>query len=310
VKLEPKVEVFSELYCRYNGLMLGTFLGISRFKFAKRRYTFHRQRMQQFLGELGIDFSLPLDHKDHLANRDATFKQLATLLYQRSPRLADFVVLGVTLIDWAVGIDRDEPTLKKWVPELLEEHRIPKVAVKRLLASVPRGLDWTPIDDILSPMLTFVRETVRPIPVESDTCFVAMPFRPPFNERFETFYRPALENSGLRCFRAWGGLSGEDYCEMLIELIRHSGAVLADLTGLNPNVVYEIGVAHGLGKTVFLIREEAGKRHRVFSNISYDAVWNYPTTEEFRDERVLGAGVYLAAVRLAAEQSGSARVRA
>lgn len=39
------------------------------------------------------------------------------------------------------------------------------------------------------------------------------------------------------------------------ELIRTSSAVVIDLTGLNPNVVYEFGFADGLGKKAILIQE-------------------------------------------------------
>lgn len=39
------------------------------------------------------------------------------------------------------------------------------------------------------------------------------------------------------------------------ELIRTSSAVVIDLTGLNPNVVYELGFADGLGKKAVLIQE-------------------------------------------------------
>ncbi|MBF0966085.1 MAG: hypothetical protein HXK09_02775 [Actinomyces bouchesdurhonensis] len=39
------------------------------------------------------------------------------------------------------------------------------------------------------------------------------------------------------------------------ELIRTSSAVVIDLTGLNPNVVYELGFADGLGKKAILIQE-------------------------------------------------------
>lgn len=39
------------------------------------------------------------------------------------------------------------------------------------------------------------------------------------------------------------------------ELIRTSSAVVIDLTGLNPNVVYELGFADGIGKKAILIQE-------------------------------------------------------
>jgi nucleoside 2-deoxyribosyltransferase len=42
--------------------------------------------------------------------------------------------------------------------------------------------------------------------------------------------------------------------------IRRSDVVVADLTGLNPNVFYEMGLAHALGKTIILIKQKDAQR--------------------------------------------------
>ena len=40
--------------------------------------------------------------------------------------------------------------------------------------------------------------------------------------------------------------------------IRQAHVVIADLTGLNANVMYEVGVAHALGKHVIMVTQEPG----------------------------------------------------
>jgi nucleoside 2-deoxyribosyltransferase len=40
------------------------------------------------------------------------------------------------------------------------------------------------------------------------------------------------------------------------DYIRHADAVIADVTGRNPNVLYEAGMAHALGKPVVLLLQE------------------------------------------------------
>jgi hypothetical protein len=50
-----------------------------------------------------------------------------------------------------------------------------------------------------------------------------------------------------------GGLSGEAYVDLMLTVIRRCGMVVGDLTGLNANVVYEVGVARGLNKNVLLL---------------------------------------------------------
>jgi len=41
----------------------------------------------------------------------------------------------------------------------------------------------------------------------------------------------------------------------VIQLIANSAVVICDLTGLNPNVLYETGIAHTLGKNVILVTQ-------------------------------------------------------
>jgi len=85
--------------------------------------------------------------------------------------------------------------------------------------------------------------------------FVLMPFRQPFNDIYKSIIRPSLEGCNLQCRRAdeLGGLGV--IVEEIIDHIRKARFMVADFTGLNPNVCYEIGVAHALRKTVILISD-------------------------------------------------------
>jgi hypothetical protein len=53
-----------------------------------------------------------------------------------------------------------------------------------------------------------------------------------------------------RAFRMWGGLSGEAYVELMLTIMRRCRVVVADLSEVNGNVLYEFGVARGLEKRV------------------------------------------------------------
>ncbi|WP_238602697.1 nucleoside 2-deoxyribosyltransferase [Fimbriiglobus ruber] len=82
----------------------------------------------------------------------------------------------------------------------------------------------------------------------------------PFAEQFLTGYtnviQPALHRAGLECVRADAEVQGHIHHQMF-ERILESQVVVADLTGLNPNVLYELGVAHSFGrKTVVVVRED------------------------------------------------------
>jgi nucleoside 2-deoxyribosyltransferase len=48
----------------------------------------------------------------------------------------------------------------------------------------------------------------------------------------------------------------------IVRSIRDAHLIIADLTGDNPNVYYELGIAHALGKRVFLVSRDS-KEHSI-----------------------------------------------
>jgi len=53
---------------------------------------------------------------------------------------------------------------------------------------------------------------------------------------------------------------------VILGLIARSGACLADVTGRNPDVLYELGAAQGMGKKVLILGAES--TDRVPANVS------------------------------------------
>jgi hypothetical protein len=97
----------------------------------------------------------------------------------------------------------------------------------------------------------------RPTP-HSDTtptAFVIMPFDPEFNDAFEQLLKPPLEAAGFRVERADTSLDQENILKRIVRGISDSQVVLADLTTRNPNVLYELGMAHGLNKPTILVAQ-------------------------------------------------------
>lgn len=81
-----------------------------------------------------------------------------------------------------------------------------------------------------------------------------MPFSAPFNNVYEAIRRSA-EATGMRCDRVDGIWENHTVIQDVISLIDRSAFVVCDCTGRNPNVFYEIGIAHSLGKEVILITQ-------------------------------------------------------
>ena len=88
--------------------------------------------------------------------------------------------------------------------------------------------------------------------------FVAMPFGGSHStEVYEDAIRPAIEACGLKCKRADEIFDTDVIIESIENDIRSCLLVVADLTGRNPNVFYEIGCARSLDKEVVLLTQKS-----------------------------------------------------
>lgn len=80
----------------------------------------------------------------------------------------------------------------------------------------------------------------------------------PFDSSFDSVYnsiREAANNSGVRCRRADDIWENPAIIQDVVSLIDRSRIVICDCTGRNPNVFYEAGIAHTLGRDVILITQ-------------------------------------------------------
>jgi hypothetical protein len=76
---------------------------------------------------------------------------------------------------------------------------------------------------------------------------VMFPFK--YGATFEAV-RGVCDKLGLQCLKADDIWTNATFIQDIFELIFTSRVVVADFTGRNPNVFYEVGIAHTLGKTV------------------------------------------------------------
>ncbi len=83
-----------------------------------------------------------------------------------------------------------------------------------------------------------------------------MPFAEEFVDVYQHLIADGLESAGYIVKRADDIKSQNNIIGDIIEGIVSSDLVVADLTGANPNVYYELGIAHALNKKVILITQE------------------------------------------------------
>jgi AbiJ N-terminal domain 5 len=90
--------------------------------------------------------------------------------------------------------------------------------------------------------------------VELDLVAVMMPFSMEFTSVYEAI-RQATSRCGLRCLRADDIWEDTTIVQDIFNLIFRAQVVVVDFTGKNPNVMYETGIAHTLGKHVVPITQ-------------------------------------------------------
>ena len=85
--------------------------------------------------------------------------------------------------------------------------------------------------------------------------FVIMPFGDEFDPIYDQFIKPTLEETGYEVKRADDMENQRNILSDVVEGIYNSSLIVADLTTTNPNVFYELGLAHALKKPVILITQ-------------------------------------------------------
>ena len=98
-------------------------------------------------------------------------------------------------------------------------------------------------------------KTPKAAPSDSDICFTIMPFGGWFDDYYASIYMPAIEAAGMTPKRADDLYRPSTIVHDIWEYTQKCKVVLADLTGKNPNVFYELGLAHALAKPAILIAE-------------------------------------------------------
>lgn len=154
--------------------------------------------------------------------------------------------------------------------------------MRRWIASGNEGFDfydirhtWSILEKSTSRKITFA-PTVFQVPdgeIERDLVAVMMPFAAQFDPVYEAMRR-ACEDCGLRCLRASDIWEATAIIQDIFSLIYRAHVVVVDFSGRNPNVMYETGIAHTLGKTVVPLSQSLDdvpfdiKHHRVLPYLS------------------------------------------
>lgn len=123
----------------------------------------------------------------------------------------------------------------------------------------------------------------KPLPSSvANTAFILMwmdPHRPELVDVHETV-RSVFAEFGVRAIRADDVEHQETITEIVLDNIAKAEFLIADLSGERPNVYYEIGYAHALGKRPILFRRTGTPLH---FDLSVHNVPEYSNLSELRD---------------------------
>jgi len=125
---------------------------------------------------------------------------------------------------------------------------------ERFRASRPEVFEEVPIATLNATSRS--RDASSLLTSSSNMCFVMMPFRPQTDELYRSLIKPAVERHGLVALRADEIYATGSITEQIRVAIQQSRVCVADVSGRNPNVLYEIGIAHTLGKPTVLLTQD------------------------------------------------------
>lgn len=103
----------------------------------------------------------------------------------------------------------------------------------------------------------------------SNKVFIAMPFADEYLDSYNYGIIPALSALGLNHFKADNEINNKDIMCKICQEIQSCCTAIVNISGLNPNVMLEQGLAYGLGKPVIIIKDKNTKAISDLGSIEY-----------------------------------------
>lgn len=104
--------------------------------------------------------------------------------------------------------------------------------------------DTDDIDQLAEDVLALCENLIIP-----NTVFIVMPFKKEFDDLYQV-YKTVCNKFGFEAVRTDKVVSLEKILPRILNGIRHSAFIIADVTETSPNVFYEIGFAEGLRRPI------------------------------------------------------------
>ena len=120
--------------------------------------------------------------------------------------------------------------------------------------------------------------------------FVIMPFQEPYDSYYREIYKPTIEKIGHDVYRSDDIFTPRPIMLDIQQAIIESDIVFCEMSERSPNVFYELGLAHAVGKPVVLV---SSKKDDVPFDLRHIRVILYDTSQ-VRWERNLSGNIVAA----------------
>ncbi|MBB6095633.1 hypothetical protein HNQ60_004524 [Povalibacter uvarum] len=156
-----------------------------------------------------------------------------------------------------VGIAQSDPEQRRYLAgvRINLAKRLPAERAKRAAAVAAEA--EAALARALAAPLPVVEHKTRPIQGPKPFVFVLMPFHEQFDDVYKVGIKEACESINAYCERVDEQIFEERILDRIYNQIVKADVIVADMTGRNPNVFYEVGFAHALGKRTILLTQSA-----------------------------------------------------
>jgi len=121
----------------------------------------------------------------------------------------------------------------------------------------------------------------KEVTLDSRQVFVGMPFRKKFADLYNHGIVPVLDRYKLKPWKADEEPSNIDILCKICEHLQESQYAIMNITDWNANVLFEVGLAYGLGKHVILIKDKESDVPVDLKGMEYR---QYESSEDLRKE--------------------------
>ncbi len=186
---------------------------------------------------------------DNSGDYEEAFQLILDTLWSQD-RNGFYNIMELTLKDF-IRWDKGKTDLSK-ILQNLEQLDMPQSQLENLRVS--KKIKVQP-EQPSAPekQIEFKQSTVK---VNEKLCFIIMPFTDKLNPIYDSIIKPVIKDLKLECLRADEIFTSKPIIEDIWDNVKKARFLIADLTERNPNVFYELGLAHALNKEVILLTQD------------------------------------------------------